>query len=37
MRDMIVHGATRKPTRSAGAIDFENEPQWTTFCALLIA
>ena len=29
---MIDQGATTKPTRSAGAIDFENEPQWITFC-----
>ena len=28
---MIDHGATRKPTRNAGAIDFENVPMWMTF------
>ena len=37
MRDRIGHGATRKPTRSAGAIDLENDPMWITFCASLIA
>ena len=30
MRDSIAQGATMKPTRSAGAIDFENEPIWMT-------
>ena len=30
MRDITSHGATMKPTRSAGAIDLENEPMWIT-------
>ena len=30
IRDMISQGATMKPTRSAGAIDFEKEPIWIT-------
>ena len=30
IRDIISQGATMKPTRSAGAIDFENEPMWMT-------
>ena len=30
IRDSISQGATMKPTRSAGAIDLENEPIWIT-------
>jgi hypothetical protein len=30
VRDITSHGATMYPTRSAGAIDFENEPMWMT-------
>ena len=30
IRDSIAQGATMKPTRSAGAIDLENEPMWMT-------
>jgi 2-aminoadipate transaminase len=33
----LAHGATMKPTRSAGAIDFENEPIWMTLPVLLMA
>jgi len=30
IRDSTAQGATMKPTRNAGAIDFENEPIWMT-------